>query len=192
MSQGMVPRVSCEVPALRKPWSQLSRKHREARLERQAVQRLRFSKMAKKELIPERLKIWMEARRRFRLSHMHIQMARELGMNPKKFGGLANHHQEPWKAPLPIFIETIYFKRFGKEKPDKTMTIREISAAHLAKKQARRLAKALKREAKQAALADSSLSAPGNVPRATAVQDPPQASASAGADHPFDRAARRS
>jgi hypothetical protein len=43
-------------------------------------------------------------------------MALELGMNPKKFGSLANHKQEPWKAPLPVFIESIYFKRFKKRK----------------------------------------------------------------------------
>lgn len=49
---------------------------------------------------------------------MHIQMARELGMNPKKFGGLANHKQERWKSPLTDFIEELYFKRFKKEKPD--------------------------------------------------------------------------
>ena len=61
---------------------------------------------------------WIEAKKRYRLSDTHIQMARELGMNPKKFGSLANHKQEPWKAPLPIFIEDIYFKRFKKEKPD--------------------------------------------------------------------------
>jgi len=45
-------------------------------------------------------------------------MARELGMNPKKFGGLVNHKQERWKAPLPYFIEDIYFKRFKREKPE--------------------------------------------------------------------------
>ncbi len=45
-------------------------------------------------------------------------MARELGINPKKFGGLANHKQERWKAPLPDFIEDIYFKRFKREKPE--------------------------------------------------------------------------
>lgn len=60
----------------------------------------------------------MEAKKKFRLSDTHIQMARELGMNPKKFGSLANHKQEPWKAPLPEFIEDIYFKRFKKDKPD--------------------------------------------------------------------------
>ncbi len=42
--------------------------------------------MAKKKKIPDKLKIWIEARKRFRLSHEQIQMARELGMNPKGFG----------------------------------------------------------------------------------------------------------
>jgi hypothetical protein len=38
-------------------------------------------------------KKWIEAKKKFRLSNMHIQMAREVGMNPKKFGSLANHKQ---------------------------------------------------------------------------------------------------
>ena len=63
--------------------------------------------MAKKK-IPEMYRSWIEARRRFHLSDAHIQMARELGMNPKKFGGLANTTQEPWKGPLPEFIEELY------------------------------------------------------------------------------------
>ena len=63
-------------------------------------------------------KKWIDAKKKFRLSDTQIQMARELAMNPKKFGSLANHKQEPWKAPLPEFIEDIYFKRFKKDKPD--------------------------------------------------------------------------
>jgi len=66
----------------------------------------------------EKRKKWSEAKKKFRLSNMHIQMARELGMNPMKLAGLANHKQEPWKAPLPVFIEELYFKRFKKEKPN--------------------------------------------------------------------------
>lgn len=61
--------------------------------------------------------IWIDARRRYHLSDAHIQMARELGMNPKKFGSLANSRQEPWKLSLPEFIQECYQKRFGKEKP---------------------------------------------------------------------------
>jgi hypothetical protein len=62
--------------------------------------------------------IWIEVKKKYHLSDMHIQMARELGMNPKKLGGLANHKQEKWKSPLPDFIEDLYYKRFKKEKPD--------------------------------------------------------------------------
>jgi hypothetical protein len=64
------------------------------------------------------VKDWIEARKKFRLSDMHIQMARELGMNPRKFGSLANHKQEKWKSPLPEFIESLYYKRFGKKQPE--------------------------------------------------------------------------
>jgi hypothetical protein len=48
--------------------------------------------------IPAGLDSWIDARQRFRLSHAHVQMARELGMNPKKLGKLANHDQEPCEA----------------------------------------------------------------------------------------------
>jgi hypothetical protein len=61
---------------------------------------------------------WMNAKRKYRLTDVQIQMARELGMNPRKFGSLANHKQEKWKAPLADFIEELYNKRFKKEKPD--------------------------------------------------------------------------
>jgi hypothetical protein len=47
--------------------------------------------MAKKRnKIPDRYLLWIQARRRFHLSDAHIQMARELGLNPRKLGGLAN------------------------------------------------------------------------------------------------------
>ena len=72
------------------------------------------------------LKIWIETRKRYRLSHAQIQMARELGMNPKKFGSLANHQQERWKAPLPEFIQHLYFKKFGKEQPDNVISIEAL------------------------------------------------------------------
>jgi len=52
-----------------------------------------------------RLDAWAEAHKRFHLSDLHIQMARELGLNPKKCGGLANHRQEPWKPALPMYIQ---------------------------------------------------------------------------------------
>jgi hypothetical protein len=95
--------------------------------------------------IPPDLQTWIDARRRHHLSHAHVQMARELGMNPKKLGKIDNHKQEPWKAPLPIFIETLYYKRFGRECPETTVTIEERAQQIAAKKAARRAAKATHR-----------------------------------------------
>jgi len=88
------------------------------------------------------LQPWIEARRKHHLSHAHVQMARELGMNPKKLGGLDNHRQEPWKQPLPEFIATLYAKRFGKNAPDAVRSIEDVVAMKQAKKQARKAAKA--------------------------------------------------
>jgi hypothetical protein len=73
----------------------------------------------------DRMQAWIDARKRHRLSHAEVQMARDLGMNPKKLGKLDNHGQEPWKMPLPQFIQHLYFKRFGKVRPDIVQTIEE-------------------------------------------------------------------
>jgi len=74
--------------------------------------------MGKRKKLPPELQAWIEARKRFHLSHTQVQMARELGMNPKKLGGMANHRHEPWKVPLPQYIEELYFERFRKKRPD--------------------------------------------------------------------------
>ena len=71
-------------------------------------------KVTKKKKISDKFQVWIDTRKKYNLSHAQIQMARELGMNPKKFGSLANHKQEPWKLPLSEFIEKCYKKRFGK------------------------------------------------------------------------------
>src|SRR5260370_7545863 len=75
--------------------------------------------------IPEHLQEWITARKRHRLSHAQVQMARELGMNPKKLGKLDNADQEPWKLPLPAFIESLYQKRFGRDRPGVVHSIDE-------------------------------------------------------------------
>jgi hypothetical protein len=90
-----------------------------------------------KKRIPDRLQAWIDARKRHHLTHAQVQMARELGMNPKKLGKLDNHRQERWKAPLPEFIEELYERRFGKLAPDVVMSIEEL-ARIVAKKEAER------------------------------------------------------
>jgi hypothetical protein len=97
--------------------------------------------MGKKKRIPDKYQMWIDARRRYHLSHVHIQMARELGMNPRKFGKIANEKQEPWKAPLPAFIEDIYLKRFGRSRPPDVKSIEQVWRAKEKKKEERRRGK---------------------------------------------------
>src|SRR5262244_1438519 len=100
----------------------------------------------KKSFVPANLQLWIEARRKFRLSHAHVQMAFELGLNPKKLGKLDNHHQQPWKLPLPDFIVKLYRKRCGKERPDTVRSIEEMAAAKRAKALAKKARKAMRRQ----------------------------------------------
>ena len=73
----------------------------------------------------QKMQAWIDARRRHHLSHAQVQMARELGMNPKKLGKLDNSNQESWKIPLKQYIRHLYIKRFGKECPDVVLSIEE-------------------------------------------------------------------
>ena len=90
--------------------------------------------MKKNNRLSPKYQVWIDVRKRFHLSDAHIQMARELGMSPKKLGGTANHKQEPWKTPLPEFIEHLYFKHFGRRRPEVVRSIEEIALDQKRKK----------------------------------------------------------
>jgi len=100
------------------------------------------------------LEKWMVAQKRHRLSDKQVQMARELGLNPDKFGKIDNHKQEPWKAPLPQFIEEIYFKRFKREEPETVKSLKQIMAEMDLKKKRQKAKKEERR--KQRALSSGS------------------------------------
>lgn len=68
-------------------------------------------------------------------------MARELGMNPRKLGKLDNSGQEPWKLPLPAFIEELYRERFGRDCPAVVLSIEERIRREEQEEAARREAK---------------------------------------------------
>jgi hypothetical protein len=57
---------------------------------------------------------WAEAKKRCRLNQDDIQMAKELGMTPKSL--LKNIHSptQQWKAPVKVWINDLYEKKFGK------------------------------------------------------------------------------
>ena len=107
-----------------------------------------FRVATKKTKPNQKMQAWIDARRRRRLSHAQVQMARELGMNPKKLGQKDNHDQEPWKMPLGQFIEDLYRRRFGKEGPESVLSIEEKVRRDAAKKARRRAEKLRRRDAK--------------------------------------------
>ena len=89
----------------------------------------------------QKMQAWIDARTRHRLTHAQVQMARALGMNPKKLGKIDNHEQEPWKVPLPQFIEGLYLESFGKPGPDVVVSIEERCRLDGERKEARRAAR---------------------------------------------------
>lgn len=96
--------------------------------------------MPEKKNLHPKLQAWVDARKCHHLSHAQVQMARELGLNPKKLGKMDNHDQEPWKMPLRQYIEHLYFKNFHKGRPDVVLSIEEKIRSQKEKKAKKRQA----------------------------------------------------
>jgi len=92
---------------------------------------------------------WIVAQKKHKLSDKHVAMARELGLNPDKLGKIDNHKQEPWKAPLPEFIEEIYFKHFKKIHPDNIRSLKQILEDEKKKKEEKKRKKMLSDQSSQ-------------------------------------------
>ena len=92
---------------------------------------------------------WIVAQKKHRLSDTHVQMARELGLNPDKLGKIDNHRQEPWKAPLPEFIEEIFYKRFKKERPDVVKPLKQILKEQEIKTKTKKKEKEIRRKERE-------------------------------------------
>ena len=90
---------------------------------------------------PDHLQVWIDARKKFHLSHAQVQMAREPGFNPKKLGKIANHRQKPWKMPLPEFIGHLYRNQYGGDRPAVVMSPEEKAEMERRKKLSRRARK---------------------------------------------------
>ena len=55
---------------------------------------------------------WRNAKTICRLTARQVEMARALGMNPRKLPRLRPSAQQRWKLPVGAFIEACYRKRF--------------------------------------------------------------------------------
>ena len=107
-----------------------------------------------KSAMPPDLKKWSEAKKKHRLSQLHVCMAMELGFNPGKMSGYAPNPHEQWKAPLPDFIERIYEKRFGASHKPVVRSFVQIAEGRKAKKTQQKQAKDQRRAAAASAWAD--------------------------------------
>ena len=94
--------------------------------------------------IPPKLQPWFDVRRELGLSNATIQMARELGMNPKKLSRLVQTTGQQWKASLPEFIAHCYEKSNGRGTPETIRSLEEIIKDNSKRKEAKRERKALK------------------------------------------------
>ena len=92
---------------------------------------------------------WIVTQKKHRLSDTHVQMARELGLNPDKLGKIDNRRQEPWKAPLPEFIEEIFYKRFKKERPDVVKPLKQIFKEQEIKTKTKKKEKEIRRKERE-------------------------------------------
>jgi len=97
--------------------------------------------MSKPKRIANKFLPWIEARKKHRLTHVQVHMARELGLNPRRMGGYAGKENEPGRLSLGEFIESLYVKRFRKDQPDVVLTIEQLAESHEDKRAERKTAK---------------------------------------------------
>ena len=76
----------------------------------------------KKQFISNKIKPWIDARKKHKLSHAQVQMARELGLTPKSLGKM-NNNQDSSKLKLNEYIEHLYEKQFGTLLPENTLSL---------------------------------------------------------------------
>lgn len=70
------------------------------------------------------LQEWTKVKRQCGLSDAHVQMARELGMSPRRLIESESRTQGPTQIPLGQRIEGLYLKRLKKPRPDLVVPLR--------------------------------------------------------------------
>lgn len=94
---------------------------------------------------------WVVAQKRHHLSDTQVQMARELGFKPTSLPKIDNHKQEPWKTPLPQYIEYLYEKRFKREQPEVFKSLKQQLKDDESRREAKKKAKDAHRDEKASA-----------------------------------------
>jgi hypothetical protein len=93
----------------------------------------------KKNRIPHKFLPWIEARKKYQLTHAQTQMARELGMDPTHLRTRVKKSDPRVRLPIPELIETLYLEHFGREQPEVVRSIEELAAEHLQRRAEKKL-----------------------------------------------------
>lgn len=89
------------------------------------------------------LEEWVEAKRRSGLSDAHVQMARELGLKPKRLTIAGRPGAPPAQR-----VEELYLRRFKRTIPDPVVPVRQL--LHEARRQERDEARERRQQKRQA------------------------------------------
>ena len=81
------------------------------------------------------LQRWVKVKRLCGLSDAHVQMARELGMNPKRLTACSGA-PDSTNVPLAQHIEDLYLRRFKRTIPDPVVPVRQLLREALVRERA--------------------------------------------------------
>jgi phage terminase small subunit len=65
--------------------------------------------------------MWVEAKKKCRLNAATIQMAKEMGLNPKSLIKNIPNKNQQWKEPVHVWIQDMYEDKFGEVKLKETI-----------------------------------------------------------------------
>lgn len=68
---------------------------------------------------------WVKAKARCRLNQEDIEMAKKLGISPISLIKNVPSPQQPWKAPIKVWIHNLYEERFGKNSSSRKPTTKK-------------------------------------------------------------------
>jgi hypothetical protein len=72
--------------------------------------------------------LWLEAKRKCKLNGEEIQMAKEMGLNPKSLMKNIPNKNEQWKTPVKIWVRDMYedgFSRVGVKSDNKSLNTKK-------------------------------------------------------------------
>lgn len=98
----------------------------------------------------DKYQVWIDARKRHKLSHATVHMARQLGMTPEGVDKLARASQHPGKPMLADVIAKRYLEKFGRPGPPQVLSIEQM-AEREGQKRAEQRARKAERRAEQTA-----------------------------------------